>query len=78
MWGLARPGWPRLHLLLPLHSSRMITGAQYIAWNASSTLLAVSSDALHAVFVFEPHSGRLMLRVEGHRRPCLWCVGAGS
>ena len=50
-------------------------GAQYVAWNASSTLLAVSSDVLHAVFVFEPASGRRLLRVEGHRRPCLWCAG---
>jgi hypothetical protein len=47
-------------------------GAQYAAWNASSTLLAVTSDALHAAFVFEPEGGALLLRVEGHGRPCLW------
>lgn len=58
--------------------SSLAAGAQYLAWNASSTLLAVSSDALHAVFVFEPHSGRLVLRVEGHRHPCLWCVCMAS
>jgi hypothetical protein len=46
-------------------------GSQYCAWNASSSLLAVSSDALHAVFVFEAGSGRLALRVEDHLRPCL-------
>lgn len=49
-----------------------------MAWNRSSTLLAVSSDALHAVFVFEPASGRLVMRVEGHRRPCLWCDCRGE
>ena len=47
-------------------------GAQYVAWNASSTLLAVTSDALHAVFVFEAASGRMVLRAESHAKPCLW------
>lgn len=47
-------------------------GSQYVAWNSSSSLLAATSDALHAVFVFEPGSGAMAMRVEAHTRPCLW------
>eukprot|EP00887_Chlorella_sp_A99_P007867 scaffold20.g7867.t1 len=47
------------------------SGAQYAAFNASSTLLAVSSDTLHAVFVLDPASLQQLYRVEGHKRPCL-------
>jgi hypothetical protein len=43
-------------------------GAQYCAWNASSTLLAVTSDALHALFVFSIPSKQLVMRVEGFVR----------
>jgi hypothetical protein len=43
-------------------------GAQYCAWNASSTLLAVTSDSLHALFVFSIPSGQLAMRVEGYVR----------
>jgi hypothetical protein len=46
-------------------------GSQYCAWNASSTLLAVTSDALHAVFVFGIPSGQLVMRVEGFVRTVL-------
>lgn len=49
-------------------------GAQYVAWNSSSSLLAVSSDALFAVFVFDPHSRQMVLRIENHIHPCL-CIG---
>lgn len=46
-------------------------GAQYCTWNSSSSLLAVTSDALHAVFVFSVPSGQLVMRVEGFIRSVL-------
>lgn len=46
-------------------------GSQYCCWNASSSLLAVTSDALHAVFVFSIPSGQLVMRVEGFVRTVL-------
>jgi hypothetical protein len=54
-------------------------GAQYCAFTASSTLLAATSDALRAVFVFEPASGARLLRVENFARallPCAWAPWA--
>ena len=44
------------------------TGAQYCTFNASSSLLAVTSDALHAVFVFSMPTGALVMRIEGFMR----------
>ena len=46
-------------------------GAQYIAWNSTSTLLAATSDVLHAVFVWDPATGDIVSRIEGLVRPCL-------
>ena len=46
-------------------------GSQYCTWNSSSTLLAVTSDALHAVFVFSVPAGDLVMRVEGFIRSVL-------
>jgi hypothetical protein len=46
-------------------------GSQYCCWNASSSLLAVTSDALHAVFVFAMPTGHLVMRVEGFVRAVL-------
>lgn len=46
-------------------------GAQYCCWNRDSTLLAVSSDVLQSVFVFNPATQQQVHRVEGHARPCL-------
>ena len=51
-------------------------GSQYCAWNASSSLLAVTSDALHAVFVFAIPSGQLLMRVEGFVRTIMPVVFA--
>jgi len=43
-------------------------GSQYCCWNASSSLLAVTSDALHSIFVFAIPTGQLVMRVEGFVR----------
>ena len=47
-------------------------GCQYCAWNPSSTLLAVSSDSLHVVNVFDvERHGAAVARFPYHERPCL-------
>jgi len=47
-------------------------GCQYCAWNPSSTLLAVSSDSLHVVNVFEvERHGAAVARFPYHETPCL-------
>ncbi|KAI3437592.1 hypothetical protein D9Q98_000045 [Chlorella vulgaris] len=46
-------------------------GAQYVAWNSSSTLIAVTSDALRSVCVFDAPSGQMVMHMECHRYPCL-------
>jgi hypothetical protein len=46
-------------------------GSQYCAWNASSSLLALSSDALHAVVVFDPGAAAPVLLVEQLHGPVL-------
>lgn len=40
------------------------TGAQYCAWHPDSSLLAVTSDGLHATFVFNPKT-RQQVRLGG-------------
>ena len=47
-------------------------GSQYAAWNSTSTLLAATCDTLRSVLVFEPVSGHMVMRVEGHPKPVLW------
>jgi hypothetical protein len=68
---LARPAPPR-----GAGPRAVDVGAQYCAFNASSTLLAATSDALRAVFVFEPASGARLLRVENFARALLPCAFA--
>tara|TARA_B100000579_G_C22758182_1_gene817541 strand:- start:100 stop:1194 length:1095 start_codon:yes stop_codon:yes gene_type:complete len=47
-------------------------GCQYCAWNPSSTLLAVSSDSLHVVNVFDvERHGTAVARFPYHETPCL-------
>jgi len=47
-------------------------GCQYCAWNSDSTLLAVSSDSLRAVYVWQVASGALVAKYEEvNHRPCL-------
>ena len=61
LWG-ERPGQPEwgghrgLQRGMPLtHPSALLpfAGAQYAAWRPDSRRLAVSSDGLHAVFVYD-------------------------
>jgi WD40 repeat protein len=65
----------------PANGLFVCAGAQYCAWNRASTLLAVSSDALRAIFVFDPRTKARVFRAENHPRPCLalaWAPWADS
>ena len=46
-------------------------GAQYAAWSPDSSLLAATSDALRAAFVWHVPRGQALLRVEAAGRPLL-------
>lgn len=57
---------------------RVDVGSQYCAWSPDSSLLAATSDALRAAFVWHVERGTPLLRVEACARPALAAAFAPS